>query len=502
MVHPYLRRREGIEPVEFPAPAPEHGPPDELQAVLGKTLGVPLFQEQAMRLAIEAAKFTPEEANGLRRAMATFRHYGDVGIYGAKFIEGMTARGYDPEFAQRCFRQIEGFGSYGFPESHAVSFAKLVYISAWIKCHHPEVFCAAMLNSQPMGFYQPAQLVRDAREHGVEVRAADVMLSDWDCGLEEGEDRPCAPSTMPAGTVMVPLPRASRMGGDLSSGPPSPPPCNGGGGPDARRLGEGARGRQHPVSRPVRLGLRMISGLQRAEAERLIAARGAGAADLGALARRAGLSRRSLELLAEADALRSLGLDRRAGLWTVKALAPEARVETEAPLLALMGPPVEAAAALPAMPLPAHVAEDYRTTGLSLKAHPCAFFRPLLSQLGATTASRLKSLRDGARVSVGGVVLIRQRPGTAKGVVFVTLEDETGSANAVVWSDVFTAHRRVVMSSRFLLVHGRLQKAGEVIHVVAERFTDLTGRLADLKAEADPAPPARTPRLARSRDFH
>ena len=445
MVHPYLRRREGLEKVEFPAPSLEHGSADELEAVLGKTLGVPLFQEQAMRLAIEAAKFTPEEANGLRRAMATFRNLGTIGEYGDKFVGGMVRRGYDPGFAQRCFDQIKGFGSYGFPESHAVSFAKLVYVSAWIKRHHPDVFCAAMLNSQPMGFYQPAQLVRDAREHGVEVRPADVMLSDWDCALE-GE------------------------GGTL---------------------------------RPVRLGLRMISGLREEEAERLVTAREEGARTLAELAARGNLSRRGLELLAEADALRSLGMDRRAGLWAVKALAPEAKVETEAPLLALMGPPAEAPVRLPAMRLPAHVAEDYRTTSLSLKAHPCAFFRPLLTGMGAVTAARLRGMKDGARLCVGGLVLIRQRPGTAKGVVFVTLEDETGSANAVVWQDVFTANRRTVMASRFLVVHGRLQRAGEVIHVVAERFTDLTGRLWELKAAAaDPAPPPATPRLARSRDFH
>jgi error-prone DNA polymerase len=445
MVHPYLRRREGIEPVEFPAPAPEHGPKGELEAVLGKTLGVPLFQEQAMRLAIEAARFTPEEANGLRRSMATFRHYGDVGAYGAKFVEGMTRRGYDPAFAQRCFRQIEGFGSYGFPESHAVSFAKLVYVSAWIKHHHPDVFCVALLNSQPMGFYQPAQLIRDAREHGVEARPADVMLSGWDCALE----------------------------------------------------GEGGK-------TAIRLGLRMIAGLRRDEADRLIAARAAGARTLADLAAEASLSRRTLEQLAESDALRSLGLDRRAGLWAVKGLAPELRAQAEAPLLALMGPPAEAKVRLPAMPLAAHVAEDYRTTSLSLKAHPCAFFRPLLDSLGAVTAARLRMMRDGARLTVGGLVLVRQRPGTAKGVVFVTLEDETGAANAVVWKDVFAANRRVVMSARFLAIHGRLQKAGEVIHVVAERFTDLTARLGDLKTEvavdearASPAPP-----LGRSRDFH
>ena len=449
MVHPYLRRREKLEPVDYPAPSIEHGSADELKVVLGKTLGVPLFQEQAMRLAIEAAKFTPEEANGLRRAMATFRNLGTIGEYGDKFVSGMVRRGYDPGFAQRCFDQIKGFGSYGFPESHAVSFAKLVYVSAWIKRHHPDVFCAAMLNSQPMGFYQPAQLVRDAREHGAEVRPADVMLSDWNCTLE--------------GEALSP-----------------------------RGL------------RPVRLGLCMIGGLREEEATRLIAAREAGARTLAELAARGNLSRRGLELLAEADALRSLGMDRRAGLWAVKALAPEAKAEVEAPLLALMGPTAEAPVRLPAMRLPAHVVEDYRTTSLSLKAHPCAFFRPLLSAMGAVTAARLRGMKDGVRLCIGGLVLIRQRPGTAKGVVFVTLEDETGSANAVVWRDVFVANRRTVMASRFLVVHGRLQRAGEVIHVVAERFTDLTGRLRELKAEAaDPAPPpAATPRLARSRDFH
>jgi error-prone DNA polymerase len=442
MVHPYLRRREGTEPVVFPSPSPEHGPADELEGVLGKTLGVPLFQEQAMRLAMEAAKFTPEEANGLRRSMATFRNYGDVGIYGRKFADGMIRRGYDPEFAQRCFRQIEGFGSYGFPESHAVSFAKLVYVSAWIKCHHPHVFLMAMLNSQPMGFYQPAQLVRDAREHGVTVLPVDVTLSAWDCALE---------------------------GASL---------------------------------RTVRLGFRMVSGLRREEAERLIAARAAGAQGLPELARSLASPRHTLELLAEADALRSLGMDRRAGLWAVKGLAPEAKVAVDAPLLALMGPPVEARVNLPAMPLPAHVAEDYRTTSLSLKAHPVTFFRPLLQGMGAVTAARLRGMRDGARLTVGGLVLIRQRPGTAKGVVFVTLEDETGSANAVVWKDVFTANRRAVMGSRFLVVHGRLQRAGEVIHVVAERFTDLTGRLSELKAEGEQPPAPSSTRLVRSRDFH
>lgn len=460
MVHPYLRRREGLEKIEFPAPAPEHGPPDELVQVLGKTLGVPLFQEQAMRLAIEAALFTPEEANGLRRSMATFRHYGNVGEYGEKFLNGMVARGYDPEFAARCFRQIEGFGSYGFPESHAISFAKLVYISAWIKCHWPDVFCAALLNAQPMGFYQPAQLVRDAREHGVEVRPVDVMWSDWDSKLE------------PRHLATAAATRAR---------------------PGAAASGTGAS-RLHAV----RLGLRQIKGLREDEAQRLIAARKEGFDDLADLARRADLNRRTLELLAEADALRALGMDRRAGLWAVKGMAGEARVDEQAPLLALMGPPDEAAARLPKMPLPSHVAEDYRTTRLSLKAHPVEFFRPLLESLGAVKSERLKTLRDGARASVAGLVLMRQRPGTAKGVVFVTLEDETGSANAVVWRDVFTANRRAVMGSGFLLIRGRVQNAEGVIHLVADSFVDLTGRLNELRGVETRRPAA----LQTSRDFH
>jgi error-prone DNA polymerase len=494
MVHPYLRRRDKLEPVDYPAPSIEHGSADELKMVLGKTLGVPLFQEQAMRLAIEAAKFTPEEANGLRRAMATFRNLGTIGEYGDKFVGGMVRRGYDPSFAQRCFDQIKGFGSYGFPESHAVSFAKLVYVSAWIKCHHPDVFCAAMLNSQPMGFYQPAQLVRDAREHGVEVRPADVMLSEGECTLE-GEvvtERPLRHA--PSARATSPASQGRRIASR---------PAQRGGGTVTAQAGM-VGGALPPLGlRPVRLGLCMIGGLRDEEVERLIAAREAGARTLAELAARGNLSRRGLELLAEADALRSLGLDRRAGLWAVKALAPEAKAEIEAPLLALMGPPAEAPVQLPPMRLSAHVVEDYRTTSLSLKGHPCAFFRPLLSAMGAVTAARLREMKDGARLCIGGLVLIRQRPGTAKGVVFVTLEDETGSANAVVWRDVFTANRRTVMASRFLVVHGRLQRAGEVIHVVAERFTDLTGRLWELKAEAaDPLPAPATPRLARSRDFH
>lgn len=454
MVHPYLKRRSGVEAVSYPSPSPEHGPEDELKAVLKKTLGVPLFQEQAMRLAIEAAKFTDEEANLLRRAMATFRNLGNLEDHEEKFVGGMVRRGYDLEFAARCFEQIKGFGSYGFPESHAISFALLVYASSWLKCWYPDAFCAAILNSQPMGFYQPAQLVRDAREHGVEVRGVDILHSDWDCTLE--------PAAKPG-----------------------------------ERL------------RAVRLGLRQVKGLKRDDGLRLVAARQTGARTLTDIARAARLSRRSMELLAEADAFRSLGMDRRAALWAVKGEGVEAAADDGALMLAGL-PLFEAAAALPVMTLPQHVAEDYRTAGLSLKAHPCAFFRPSLDRMGCTRAADLPKLRSGSRVSVAGLVLIRQRPGTARGVVFITLEDETGPANAVVWSDVFRANRRLAMSASFMVVHGRIQRdhdgkaEGQVIHVVAERFIDLTPQLSRMREEGREPRPAEEvrSRLVRSRDFH
>ncbi|MFN3511970.1 MAG: error-prone DNA polymerase [Phenylobacterium sp.] len=445
MVHPYLKRRDGIEPVDYPRPGPDH-PQDELEKILGKTLGVPLFQEQAMRIAIEAAKFSDDDADGLRRSMATFRHHGNVGEYERKFIEGMESRGYDPAFVQRCFKQIEGFGSYGFPESHAISFALLVYASAWVKKHWPDAFCAALLNSQPMGFYQPAQLVRDAREHGVEVRPPDVLASDWDCTLE-------------------PLP--------------------------GKRL------------RAVRLGLRQIKGFKDDDAKRLAALRAAGARSLEAFAR--GLPRRAMELLAEADAFAGLGLSRRQALWAVKGLAGEAMADRDAPLIAgRAGREVQVE--LPLMALPAQVAEDYRTTRLSLKAHPCAFFRPQLEKLKAVPARSLAAMRDRRRLSVGGLVLVRQRPGTAKEVTFMTLEDETGVANIVVWKDVFAANRRLIMTAGFVVVHGQLQREGDVIHVVAERFTDLSHLTAAMKdEEASPGLQVRsrvTGNLVRSRDFH
>lgn len=464
MVHPYLKRKNGIEPVEWPAPAPEHGPADELKGILGKTFGVPLFQEQAMSLAIEAAKFTPDEADGLRKAMATFRNLGTPAEYRDKFVEGMVRRGYQRDFAERCFKQIEGFGHYGFPESHAASFAKLVYVSAWIKWAWPDVFCAALINSQPMGFYQPAQLVRDAREHGVEVLPPDILASDWDCTLEKGAPYEGF------------RPRADKIA-DYES--------------------------RH-LWKAVRLGFRQIKGLKKADVAVLAKARAEGARTPGEFAQ-GGVPQKALELLAEADAFAGVGLTRREALWAVKGLKGEHKAPVQAPLLAGL-PLFEDRVALPAMAAPQDVAEDYRTTSLSLKAHPIGFYRPMLQRRGVITAERLSTLKDGARVSVAGLVLIRQRPGTAKGVVFVTLEDETGVANAVVWKDRFEADRNLVMTASFLVVHGRVQRADGVIHVVAEGFTDLSAHLSALRDEPGaPAPRVRqkvSGRLLRSRDFH
>jgi error-prone DNA polymerase len=486
MVHPYLRRRDRIDPEHYPSPDPAQGPADELKNVLKRTLGVPLFQEQAMQIAIDAAKFTPDEADGLRRAMATFRHNGTVHLFEDKFIHGMVRRGYERAFAERCFEQIKGFGEYGFPESHAASFALLVYASAWIKCRYPDVFCAAILNSQPMGFYQPAQLVRDARAHGVEVLAADVNFSAWDCTLEQGTD------------------------GKLA----------------------------------VRLGFRIIGGLAEKELEKLIAARGNGFSSIERLAAIAGVSRFTIERLAEADAFRSLGLDRRAALWAARRLdvigistARRAAAPTppspasgggrgQGPL-PLLAPHLsdelfpEQAVALPAMALSEHVVEDYVATGFSLKEHPVRFFRDRLDALGALRNAALRNDplptlphkrgrdREG-EVTVAGLVLVRQRPGTSKGVVFMTLEDETDIANIIVWPKVFAKNRRTVMTARFLAVRGRLQRAGLVIHVVADSFVDLSAELPWLREGGD----LFTPKLSggplpddaalplKSRDFH
>ncbi len=463
MVHPYLKRRNG-EPVEWPEPLNEPDCIGELREILGDTFGVPLFQEQAMSLAIQAAKFTPDEADGLRKAMATFRNLGTPDEYRGRFIEGMTARGYERDFAERCFKQIEGFGHYGFPESHAASFAKLVYVSAWIKWAWPDVFCAALINSQPMGFYQPAQLVRDAREHGVEVLAPDILSSDWDCTLEVRQ------------AVSPFQPRADKVA-DYAN--------------------------RHRW-KAVRLGFRQVKGLKKADVETLVHARAEGARTPGEFAQ-GGVPQRALELLAEADAFASVGLTRREALWSVKGLKGEHKAPVQAPLLAGL-PLFEDKASLPAMGRPQEVAEDYRTTSLSLKAHPVGFYRPMLQRRGVITAEQLLTVKDGAKVSVAGLVLIRQRPGTAKGVVFVTLEDETGVANAVVWKDRFEADRNVVMTASFLVVHGRVQRAETVIHVVAEGFIDLSAHLSTLRDEPGaPAPRVRqkvSGRLLRSRDFH
>jgi error-prone DNA polymerase len=543
MVHPYLRRRDelklGKEP-DYPSPHPSEGDRDELKDVLKRTLGVPLFQEQAMQIAITAAQFTPDEADGLRRAMATFRHNGNVHLFRDKFITGMTARGYDRGFAENCFGQIEGFGEYGFPESHAASFALLVYASAFIKCRYPDVFCAAILNSQPMGFYQPAQLVRDARAHGVEIRPVDVNFSDWDCTLEAAVSPAQEPERkMRAGNIMsqennlIPqTPTRSALRIDL--------PLSGGGVVQSNHA--------------VRLGFRLIHGLSEDELKKLIAVRGNGFASIERLAAASGLSRFSIERLAEADAFRSIGLDRRAALWIARRLdvigiqstASRRDIETaaqneqgnsdsasselhsikpkdtpqrtEKESLPLLTPHLddalfpEPAVTLPAMAPTEHVVEDYVTTGLSLKDHPVRFFRERLTALGAVrnAALRGEDFHQDMRVTVAGLVLVRQRPGTAKGVIFMTLEDETDIANIIVWPKAFEQNRRIVMSGRFLAVRGRLQRAGLVIHVVAERFIDLSAELPWLREGGDLfAPkfsgdqhPIDTQLLLKSRDFH
>jgi error-prone DNA polymerase len=484
MVHPYLRRRDGTDPVHYPSPDPAHGPADELENVLRRTLGVPLFQEQAMQIAITAAQFTPDEADGLRRAMATFRHNGSVHLFRDKFIAGMTRRGYDRTFAENCFGQIEGFGEYGFPESHAASFALLVYVSSWIKCHYPDVFCAAILNSQPMGFYQPAQLVRDARQHAVAVRPVDVNFSDWDCTLE--------------------------LGNEHSAGAPSPRSCG-----ERGKKGE----REKEKSRhAVRLGFRQIQGLAEDEIKKLVAARRNGYASIEQLAAVSGLARFTIERLAEADAFRSLGLDRRAALWAARRLAtigiargkPKAAPAADHPaslLAAHRGDELfpEQPVALPPMTLAEHVAEDYAATQLSLKEHPIKFFRDDLARRGAMRNAdhRGEHLRNDQMVTVAGLVLIRQQPGTAKGVIFMTLEDETDIANIIVWPKVFAANRRIVMTSRFVAVRGRLQRAGLVVHVVAQSFVDLSAELRRLTDGdlADPGAQGELP-LGKSRDFH
>jgi error-prone DNA polymerase len=453
MVKPYLKRRKKyLEDRNYAFPYPRPAPPhdqDELKTVLNKTLGVPLFQEQAMRLAMVAAKFTPEQANGLRRAMATFRNVGTIGQYEKIFIEGMVERGYERGFAVDCFEQIKGFGSYGFPESHAASFSLLAYVSAWIKKFHPAAFAASLLNSQPMGFYAPAEIVRDARDHDVPVLHPDVTRSDWDNTLERGDRNVLA----------------------------------------------------------LRLGLRQIDGFSEADARMIMNQRGNGYPDFAEFARRTGLSRRALVTLAEADAFRAFGLDRREGLWAVRRLPDDKPL----PLFAwheAADQGAENIAPLPEMPLSEHVLADYRTIRLSLKAYPTAFLRPRFDAEGFTPCARAGELGDGAFARVAGVVLVRQRPGEGR-AIFITLSDETGICNVVMWERQFEHFRKEVMGARLLLVEGKVQVSPEgIVHLMAERLTDRSADLRVLAGESlvPVSPSPRHPRNVRvlppSRDFH
>ena len=425
MVHPYRRRRAGLEQVTYPTP--------ELRRVLEKTLGVPLFQEQAMRVAIECAGFTASEADLLRRAMATFKLTGGVSHFRDKLISGMVARGYDHDFAEKTFKQIEGFGSYGFPESHAASFALIAYASSWMKCHHPDAFCAALLNAQPMGFYAPAQIVRDARAHGVEIRPIDVNASRWDCTLED---------------------KAGRY-------------------------------------KAVRLGLRMARDLANADAAAIVAARGdTPYTSVEEIQRRANVGRGALDRIGDADGFGSLALSRRASLWDVKGLG-----DTALPLFAaadaragkLLREAVEPEVALAAMGEGAEVVEDYRASGLSLRAHPLAFLRDELRARRMISCGELQKVRDGRYVELAGLVLVRQKPGSAKGVMFITLEDETDVANLVVWTRTFEANRRTVLGASMMGVRGQVQREGEVIHVIAHRLDDLSAMLASVGNRTDVA---------------
>jgi len=407
MVHPYLRRRNGEEHPEYPS--------QELENILKRTLGVPLFQEQAMQIAIVGAGFSPDEADELRRSMATFKAKGVVSKFEKKLIEGMIANNYTEEFAKRVFKQLEGFGSYGFPESHAVSFALLVYVSSWIKCHYPDVFAAALLNSMPMGFYQPAQIVIDAQKHGVEVRPVDINYSQWD------------------------------------------------------NIFEAKAGKYYAL----RLGFRQIKGMREEDIAVLLAGRQKAYASIVAL-RNAGVPEAALERLADADAFRSLGLDRRQALWEVSAL-------NDRPIALFEGQPSpgipETQISLPLMTTAEHVVQDYASTALSLKAHPVSFVREKLRLLKVTSATSLASLKDGDQVKVAGLVLVRQRPGTAGGVCFITIEDETGFSNLVVFQNLFDKYRKEILGAKLLMAEGKLQREGDVIHVIVKRCFNLSSLL-------------------------
>ena len=432
MVHPYLRRRDGTDPIHYPS--------QELKEILGRTLGVPLFQEQAMEIAIVAAGFTPAEADGLRRSMATFKAKGKVSDWEKKLVAGMIAKGYEEDFARRVFRQLEGFGSYGFPESHAASFALLVYVSSYIKCYYPDVFATALLNSMPMGFYQPAQIVIDARNHGVEVRPVDINHSSWDNTLEEKSGRYFA----------------------------------------------------------LRLGFRQIKGLSGDDVQLLMDSRKMPFKHIHALLD-AGVSMAALEKLADADAFRSIGFDRRQALWEVSSLS-------DSPIGMFEGQPSESAAegqlSLPLLTDAEHVVEDYATVGLSLKAHPVSFARRRLEAMRVMPTGSLPTMKNGDIVAVAGLVTVRQRPGTAKGVIFVTIEDETGFANLVVWGKVFETYRRDIVQARLLMVQGKVQIEGEVIHIIANSCYNLTYLLRTGDESVEPQPAADTKDKTPEAVFH
>lgn len=451
MVHPYLRRRNGLEKVSYPFPSPDHGDKNELYNVLHKTLGVPLFQEQAMRIAIEAAKFTSEEANGLRRSMATFRNVGTIGQYEEKLIGNMVARGYDANFARSCFDQIKGFGSYGFPESHAASFAQLVYISSWLKYHHPDAFCCGLLNSQPMGFYAPAQIVSDARKNGVEVREIDVSYSFAQNTLENTDDRYCA----------------VRLGFRQIDGFHWLDPDE----EFLKREQAKQQGREYAS--------------QKDWAELIIDARNRGPfTSLEDFARDTGLPKRALILLADADAFRSLGLDRREALWQVRRLPDDVALPLFEAATAREQPD-EQAKPLPVMPRPEQVVADYQTIRLSLKGHPMEFLRETFSRERIVACKEISHENERRRVRCAGVVLVRQRPGSASGVVFMTLEDETGIANVVVWPKIMEQYRKEVMGARLIEVHGYIQSSPEkVTHLIAQRMIDRSHDLVGLANDA------------------
>jgi error-prone DNA polymerase len=446
MVHPYLRRRQGLEPVDYPSEA--------VRRVLARTLGVPIFQEQAMRLAVVAAGFTPGEADQLRRSMAAWRRRGGLEGFERKLVDGMLARGYTQAFADRLFRQIMGFGEYGFPESHAASFALLVYVSAWLKCHEPAAFTCALLNSQPMGFYAPSQLIQDARRDGVELRPADVQASEWECTLED----------------LTPDP--SPRGGEGGSALPSPA-CG-------RRVGDEGQGERcdEDYQPALRLGLCMVKGLSRAGAQRLVQARGARPFDSAAdLAQRAALDRRDLEALAAAGALAGLSGHRRAALWDVCGIE-------RAPGLLREAPVHERRAALVAPDEGADLVADYASLGLTLGRHPLALLREELARQRMLTASAIGVQPHGRIVRVTGLVTGRQRPATASGATFVTLEDETGSVNVIVWRTLAERQRRELIGASLLTVYGRLEREGEVVHVVAGRLRDQSALLGSLTARS------------------